>query len=414
LSPTLATKADDWSALAKQAMPSVVSIKVYNADNKHVQSGTGFAISENQIITCWHCIPNGVGSIKAMTKSGKTLDVETILAYSAINDLVLLGYSGESLPSLELVRVAPEAGSPAVVIGCPRTFEFSITDGIVSSWRSNSDFENRQEVQYTAPSSPGNSGGPIFSKDGKVMGVVSWGRVDRGSQNLNFGISYVHVQDLIEESKASKPIKLSDTQSTSSLKSESKDDTDAIDAFYDQIIEGYLEDKDYKRLLEIEEIKIEQRNTNDRARRRELGKRRDALMSRKAGYEPKVNPIDTAIGKIGELETGFGAGATREYFMLKLRISETDSLVTLQTDDRVIDRILVQGAATNNVVVGDAVVFNGIYMYLGVVNYQLPNGDTLRLRAFSALDIDELREAEERLTPFDHNMIRQRALMRIR
>jgi hypothetical protein len=74
----------------------------------------------------------------------------------------------------------------------------------------------------------------------------------------------------------------------------------------------------------------------------------------------------------------------------------------------------VQGAATNNVVVGDAVVFNGIYMYLGVVNYQLPNGDTLRLRAFSALDIDELREAEERLTPFDHNMIRQRALMRIR
>jgi len=57
-------------------------------------------------------------------------------------------------------------------------------------------------VQVDAPTSPGNSGGPVFLDD-QVVSVVSWGRVDTGSQNLNFSVHHSEAERFLKESLGS-------------------------------------------------------------------------------------------------------------------------------------------------------------------------------------------------------------------
>ncbi|MDA8533869.1 trypsin-like serine protease [Burkholderiaceae bacterium] len=52
-------------------------------------------------------------------------------------------------------------------------------------------------MQTDTPISNGNSGGPLVLKD-SVIGVNDWIRVDKGSQNLNFSVSYNEIRNYLE------------------------------------------------------------------------------------------------------------------------------------------------------------------------------------------------------------------------
>ena len=98
------------------------------------------------------------------------------------------------LPTLPAADEEPGIGSAVAVIGSPRGFEFSIAEGIVSGMRNNEMRNGSREIQYTAPSSPGNSGGPVVNEQGEVIGVCSWGL--RDAQNMNFAISIGEVEEM--------------------------------------------------------------------------------------------------------------------------------------------------------------------------------------------------------------------------
>jgi hypothetical protein len=51
-------------------------------------------------------------------------------------------------------------------------------------------------MQFTAPISPGNSGGPVLSDTGEVIGMVNM-QLKEG-QNLNFAILVTHILMLID------------------------------------------------------------------------------------------------------------------------------------------------------------------------------------------------------------------------
>jgi hypothetical protein len=69
------------------------------------------------------------------------------------------------------------------VIGAPKGYDFSISDGLISQIRSVDGF---LQYQVSCPISPGNSGSPIFNNRGEVIGIASWTKVD--AQNVNFAI----------------------------------------------------------------------------------------------------------------------------------------------------------------------------------------------------------------------------------
>jgi S1-C subfamily serine protease len=80
------------------------------------------------------------------------------------------------------------------VIGNPLGLEHTLTNGIISARRI---YEGERFIQMSAPISPGNSGGPVFDRHGRVIGVSVAHLI--GGQNLNFAVPVSQLQALIAE-----------------------------------------------------------------------------------------------------------------------------------------------------------------------------------------------------------------------
>jgi hypothetical protein len=76
-------------------------------------------------------------------------------------------------------------GQPVFVIGHPQRLFFTLSSGLVTR------VEDPHILQFSAPISPGNSGGPVYDASGNLLGVVQ-SMVDRerspNAENLNFAV----------------------------------------------------------------------------------------------------------------------------------------------------------------------------------------------------------------------------------
>jgi S1-C subfamily serine protease len=76
-------------------------------------------------------------------------------------------------------------GEQVFVIGHPQRLFYTLSAGLVSR------VEDPQILQFSAPISPGNSGGPVYDSSGNLLGIVA-SMVDRGqnpnAENLNFAV----------------------------------------------------------------------------------------------------------------------------------------------------------------------------------------------------------------------------------
>jgi len=188
-----------WSASAqdlkpedifKTVGPSVVSLQVEKSDGTF-GTGTGFlAIQDGIVVTAWHVVSRAK-SVTARFSSGEVFEVSGLIDRDEIRDVALLRIKVAGRPRLPLQQGDPEVGSKVLLIGSPRGYEFSITDGLVSQVRQ---VDGVKQIQFSCPASPGNSGGPLLSLKGEVLGVVSWQRND--AQNLSFAVSASYVAGL--------------------------------------------------------------------------------------------------------------------------------------------------------------------------------------------------------------------------
>jgi S1-C subfamily serine protease len=75
-------------------------------------------------------------------------------------------------------------GESIFVIGHPQDLRFTLSTGIISR-------KDQNLLQISAPVSPGNSGGPLFSAHGQLDGIVT-SMVDKNlspnAENLNFAV----------------------------------------------------------------------------------------------------------------------------------------------------------------------------------------------------------------------------------
>lgn len=149
--------------------PAVVKIDV----GRHSGSGVIFT-PDGFLLTNSHVI-DSTARVSATLTDGRSIPSE-VIARDASTDLAVLRAAGSSLPWACLGdsrRVL--VGQVAVAIGNPYGFQHSVTAGVVSaigrSLRSRSGRIIDDVIQTDAALNPGNSGGPLVTTAGDVIGI---------------------------------------------------------------------------------------------------------------------------------------------------------------------------------------------------------------------------------------------------
>lgn len=157
--------------------------------------GSGFVVRPNGLIITNHHVIANSSHILITFPSGEVYDKAFVLAEDQAKDLALLRVEGAGLLSLPLAGSAEyEIGTEVVLIGAPKGLSSSVSTGIISAIRV---LKNGTKVlQTTAPSSPGCSGGPLLSRDGRVVGVITFQISD--GQNINFAIPSSYIAGMLE------------------------------------------------------------------------------------------------------------------------------------------------------------------------------------------------------------------------
>ena len=163
----------------------------------HATIGSGFFIHRGYIATNYHVIREAE-QISARSVADQTrYTVEEIVAIDEQHDLAILRVSGPNSRILDLENSDEiEIGETIYTVGNPIGLEGTVSRGIVSSIR---DFGSGTRIQIDAPTSPGNSGGPVLNEEGKVIGISVSGYREAHTQNLNFAVPSNYLRGLLSE-----------------------------------------------------------------------------------------------------------------------------------------------------------------------------------------------------------------------
>lgn len=141
--------------------------------NARVASGTGFVVARDVVLTNQHVV-DGCNRILVRTSDGRTLAATPPARIDQRRDLALLAVPGNPGPPLTFRTNEVRRGEPVVTYGFPLSGLLSsgptLTTGEVSALAGMQD--NPVQFQISAPVQPGNSGGPLFDRQGHVVGVV--------------------------------------------------------------------------------------------------------------------------------------------------------------------------------------------------------------------------------------------------
>jgi S1-C subfamily serine protease len=137
-------------------------------------AGTGFALSnDGYLITNYHVV-EGAEAIQIQTRSGKSYTA-SIVAYEPKNDIAVLRVDDKhfrfgkgDLPYSFLPAKAP-LGSAIYTLGFPQD-EIVYNEGYIAS--SNGFQGDSNQYRLEVPAGPGQSGAPVLSDDGEVIGII--------------------------------------------------------------------------------------------------------------------------------------------------------------------------------------------------------------------------------------------------
>jgi len=159
--------------------------------------GTGFVVGPGLVATAAHVV-DGASSIKLRMNSGSRSDA-LVVGFDRGRDLALLQASRPlRTQALGFETSTAPVGSDVVAMGFPLGLPLTATKGSITGLHRSitvEDVHYRDLLQTDAAVNPGNSGGPILDRRGRVVGMVVAG--GEGVNGIGFGLPLGTVRPLI-------------------------------------------------------------------------------------------------------------------------------------------------------------------------------------------------------------------------
>jgi S1-C subfamily serine protease len=179
--------------MVDRALPAIVLVETSTG------RGSAFFVRHDTLITNVHVVKDDdYVTLRKMDGSSLNARVET---RAPAYDIAVLRVGTPSAQQATIAMGSAQAlkpGQEVIVIGSALgTLQNSVSRGIVSGLRHSGGVTL---VQTDAAANPGNSGGPMLDRDGRVVGVTTAGY--RDSQGINFAVAIDHAKDILEGRQA--------------------------------------------------------------------------------------------------------------------------------------------------------------------------------------------------------------------
>ncbi|MGH6961062.1 MAG: S1C family serine protease, partial [Dongiaceae bacterium] len=181
---------------AENISPAVARIEVRRPSSRGGQrvtggSGSGFVFTPDGLILTNSHVVTGASQVQVQLPDGQAFDAD-IIGNDPHTDLAVVRVSASRLPTVVLGSARSlRVGQVAIAIGNPYGFETTVTAGVVSALgRSMRAYSGRlidDVIQTDAALNPGNSGGPLVSSRGEVIGVNT--AIIQAAQGICFATS---------------------------------------------------------------------------------------------------------------------------------------------------------------------------------------------------------------------------------
>lgn len=181
--------------LVDQTVPAVVQIITSSGQ------GTGFVISDKGLVVTNKHVVGYNTFVKIITSEKKEYYGQVVASDPHIDCSIL--YVDAPFSGMLSLGDAPQArlGDSVVAIGHPYGYDYTISQGIISSKgrkNVNPTFKDVEFLQLDMGINPGNSGGPVIRRDnGKVVGMVTLG-LQQGD-NIGFAVPSNYVVEFVDK-----------------------------------------------------------------------------------------------------------------------------------------------------------------------------------------------------------------------
>jgi serine protease Do len=152
--------------------PPPPDLPAQRPDRIVIAQGSGFFISADGYAVTNNHVVEGSGSIEIQTNDQKSYPAKVVGA-DPMSDLALLKVDGRNdFVYVELADATPRVGDWVLAVGNPFGLGGTVTAGIVSARERDIGADSNDHlIQIDASINQGDSGGPSFGLDGRVIGV---------------------------------------------------------------------------------------------------------------------------------------------------------------------------------------------------------------------------------------------------
>ncbi|HEY8683692.1 MAG TPA: trypsin-like peptidase domain-containing protein [Rhodanobacter sp.] len=159
-------------------------------NDKYYSIGTAFALGGNRYVTAAHVLQIGIGGLwgepSLRDASGHVYAIDKIEKYSLQQDFVVFSLATQPADATALaVDTRPALNEVVYAVGNALGTGVVIRDGLYTSDTPEDQDGRWKWMRFSAAASPGNSGGPLLDKDGKLIGIVL---MKSENENLNYAL----------------------------------------------------------------------------------------------------------------------------------------------------------------------------------------------------------------------------------